>query len=321
MKYIRALNDNCLIMSERKRYNELGDFFKKIFPYKVQKISVNAGFTCPNRDGSKGFGGCTYCNNQTFSPDYCHTEESVEDQIKKGITFFGKKYPDMRYLAYFQAYTNTYGELESLKQKYETAISQPGVVGIIIGTRPDCMPDSLLDYLEELSKRVFVMVEYGVESTSDQTLEYINRGHSYECAEDAVRRTAARGIYTGVHTKFGLTGESEEMIFSHAEKLSELRIVTIKLNQLQLIDNTRMARQFIEKPEKFHIFDIDEYIDLAIDFIERVREDIVIERFVSQSPKELLIAPDWGLKNFEFTAKINKRLVSRDTWQGRLYQA
>ncbi|MGL4293061.1 MAG: TIGR01212 family radical SAM protein [Bacteroidales bacterium] len=303
-----------------KRYNELSDFFSRHFPFKVQKISINAGFTCPNRDGSKGHGGCTYCNNQTFSPDYCHTEESISQQVEKGVFFFGRKYPQMKYLAYFQAYTNTYGELEELKKKYTEALSMPGVVGLIIGTRPDCMPDTLLDYLAELAKKTFVMVEYGVESTSDETLDYINRGHSWECSADAIRRTAARGIITGAHMILGLPGESREQMMEHARLLSELPITTLKLHQLQLIRHTRMAKQYQEEPDKFHLFTADEYIDLAIDFIEQLRPDIVIERFVSQSPKELLIAPDWGLKNFQFTAKVQKRLEERDTWQGKKYQ-
>ena len=302
-----------------KRYNDLGDFLSRHFPYKVQKISINAGFTCPNRDGLKGTGGCTYCNNQTFSPGYCHTPEPIAEQIARGKAFFARKYPQMKFLAYFQAYTNTYGELAELRAKYEEALAQPDVVGLIIGTRPDCMPDELLDYLSELSRQTFVMVEYGVESTLDRTLEYINRGHSWQCSVDAIRRTAARGIITGAHMILGLPGESREEMLAHAARLSALPITTLKLHQLQLIRQTRMARQREEEPEKFHLFEADEYIDLVIDFVERLRPDIVVERFVSQSPKELLIAPDWGLKNFEFTAKVNRRLEERDVRQGRLF--
>lgn len=305
------------IMDSIKRYKDLKELFGKYFKGKVQKISINAGFTCPNRDGSKGFGGCTYCNNQTFSPDYCHTGESVKEQVEKGIRFFSHKYPEMQYLAYFQAYTNTYGDTQSIIAKYEEALSCPGVVGLIIGTRPDCMPDELLDYLTELSRHKFVMVEYGVESTLDRTLEYINRGHDFECSRQTIIRTAERGIIVGAHMILGLPGETPEEIKQHAVKLSELPISTVKLHQLQLIKNTKMARQQKETPELFRLFSADEYIDVAIDFIELLREDIVVERFVSQSPKELLIAPDWGLKNHEFTAKINKRLIERDTRQGK----
>lgn len=299
-----------------KPYKEFGDFLKGIFSGKVQKISINAGFTCPNRDGRKGWGGCTYCNNQTFSPEYCHTEKTVSEQLEEGVRFFSRKYPEMQYLAYFQAYTNTYGELDSLIKKYEEALSYPGVVGLIVGTRPDCVPDALLDYFQELSKEKFVMVEYGMESTLDRTLQRINRGHTQAESEAAIFHTAERGIYTGAHLILGLPGESREEILHHATVLSALPITTLKLHQLQLIRDTRMAREYIEHPEEFHLYSADEYIELVIDFLEKLNPSIVVERFVSQSPKELLIAPDWGLKNFEFTAKVNKRIAERGTWQG-----
>ena len=302
-----------------KPYYELGEFLREIFPdFKVQKISIHAGFTCPNRDGTKGYGGCTYCNNQTFSPAYCHTEQSIREQLESGVRFFARKYPEMRYLAYFQAYTNTYGALEELICKYEEALAFPGVVGLIVGTRPDCMPDALLDYFEQLSRRCFVMIEYGLESTSDETLRRINRGHTQAESASALRRTAARGIYTGAHLIMGLPGEDRAQILHHAEVISQLPVHTLKLHQLQLIRHTRMAQEQQEYPEQFHLYSVDEYIDLAIDFVERLHPAIVVERFVSQSPKELLIAPDWGLKNYEFTAKLQKRMAERQTWQGRL---
>lgn len=304
-------------MTERKRYREFGDFLRERFPFKAQKIAINAGFTCPNRDGSKGRGGCTYCNNQTFNPGYCQTDKSVTDQLAEGVRFFSRKYPEMRYLAYFQAYTSTYGEQERLERLYEEALSYPGVVGLVIGTRPDCVPDRLLDYLARLSERVLVLVEYGVESTLDRTLRRINRGHDFAEAEEAIRRTAARGIAVGAHLILGLPGESRDEILGHADRLSELPLTTLKLHQLQLIRHTRMALEFERQPEDFHLFTVDEYIDLAIDFIERLDPAIALERFVSQSPKELLIAPDWGLKNYEFTARVNRRLAERDSWQGK----
>lgn len=302
-----------------KTYNEFGDFLRALFPVKVQKISLNAGFTCPNRDGTKGWGGCTYCNNQTFSPGYCHTEKSVSQQLEEGIRFFSRKYPEMKYLAYFQAYTNTYGELEALKRKYEEALKHPEVIGLIVGTRPDCMPEALLDYFTHLSRTRFVLIEYGVESTLDRTLQRINRGHTEAQSEAAIRQTAERGIYTGAHLILGLPKESREDILHHADVLSGLPLTTLKLHQLQLIRHTRMAWEYAEQPESFHLYTADEYIDLAIDFLERLNPAIVVERFVSQSPKELLIAPDWGLKNYEFTAKVVKRIAERETWQGRLF--
>ena len=304
-------------MTERKRYREFGDFLRERFPFKAQKIAINAGFTCPNRDGSKGRGGCTYCNNQTFNPGYCQTDKSVADQLAEGVRFFSRKYPEMRYLAYFQAYTSTYGEQERLERLYEEALSYPGVVGLVIGTRPDCVPDRLLDYLARLSEQVLVLVEYGVESTLDRTLRRINRGHDFAEAEEAIRRTAARGIAVGAHLILGLPGESRDEILGHADRLSDLPLTTLKLHQLQLIRHTRMALEFERQPEDFHLFTVDEYIDLAIDFIERLDPAIALERFVSQSPKELLIAPDWGLKNYEFTARVNRRLAERDSWQGK----
>ena len=304
-------------MRTEKRYRDFSDFLSTHFDGKVQKISLHAGFTCPNRDGSIGVGGCTYCNNQTFSPEYCHTGKSITCQLDEGVAFFARKYPDMRYLAYFQAYTNTYGEFSELKRKYEEALAHPGVVGIIIGTRPDCMPDVLLSYLSDLSRRTFVLVEYGVESASDETLRRINRGHDFATSVDAIRRTAAAGVAVGAHMILGLPGESRDMILTHADRLSQLPLDTIKLHQLQLIRGTRMAREYELAPGDFHLYDVDEYIDLAIDFAERLSPSIAIERFVSQSPAELLIAPNWGLKNHEFTARLLRRMRERDSWQGK----
>ena len=307
-------------MYKEMLYNDLSTFLSLHFPFKVQKISINAGFTCPNRDGSIGYGGCTYCNNQTFNPAYCHTDKSVGQQLEEGKRFFSRKYPDMKYLAYFQAYTNTYGELEELKHKYEEALTVADVVGLVIGTRPDCMPDDLLDYLEELNKRIFVLIEYGIESTDDETLKRINRGHTFAQAEEAVVRTAQRGIPVGGHVILGLPGEEREALIRQAERLSRLPLTTLKLHQLQLIKGTRMASEYEKTPELFHLYSVDEYIDLVIDYIEHLRPDLVLERFVSQSPKELLIAPDWGVKNYEFTEKVKKRMRERNAWQGKYYK-
>ena len=307
-------------MTKDVRYNDLSAYLSAHFPHKVQKISLNAGFTCPNRDGTVGYGGCTYCNNQTFNPAYCKTEKTVTEQLEEGKQFFARKYPDMKFLAYFQAYTNTYAELEELKRKYEEALSVPDVVGLVIGTRPDCMPDALLDYLEELNKRTFLIVEYGVESTDNITLQRINRGHTFEVAEEAIRKTAARGIRVGAHIILGLPGEEREALVKQAGLLSSLPLTTLKLHQLQLIKGTRMAAEHEKKPEDFHLYTADEYIDLVIDYVEHLRPDIVLERFISQSPRELLIAPDWGLKNHEFTDKVKKRMRERDAWQGKKYK-
>lgn len=302
-----------------QRYNEFGPWLKNLLGMKVQKISINAGFTCPNRDGSVGVGGCTYCNNQTFNPEYCRTEKSVAQQLEEGKRFFARKYPEMKYMAYFQAYTNTYSELDDLKRKYEDALGVDGVVGLVIGTRPDCVPDNLLDYLAELNRQVCVIVEYGIESVYDKTLERINRGHDYACVVDAVNRTSERGLITGGHVILGLPGESRDDILKCADVLSELPLTTLKLHQLQLIKGTRMAEEYFANPEGFHLFGADEYVDLVIDYVERLRPDIVLERFVSQSPSSLLAIPGWGLKNFEFVEKVRHRMEERNAYQGRLY--
>ena len=303
-----------------QRYNEFGAWLKLQLGCKAQKISLNAGFTCPNRDGKVGLGGCTYCNNQTFNPEYCQTEKSVTQQLNEGKTFFSRKYPEMKYLAYFQAYTNTYAELEILKRKYEEALAVDGVIGLVIGTRPDCMPNSLLDYLEKLNRQTFIMVEYGIESTYDKTLLRINRGHNHACTVDAIERTAERGIFTGGHIILGLPGETRAEMIEEARTLSSLPLTTLKLHQLQLIKGTRMAEEFIASPSEFHLFSADEYIDLVIDFIENLSPEIVLERFVSQSPASLLAIPGWGLKNYEFVDKVRKRMEERDSLQGKTFK-
>ncbi|MDR0874182.1 MAG: TIGR01212 family radical SAM protein [Prevotellaceae bacterium] len=300
-------------------YNDYTSILKQKFAGRVQKILVNAGFTCPNRDGAKGTGGCTYCNNQTFSPEYCRPQKPVGEQVAEGIRFFHHKYEAQQYLVYFQSYTNTYGDISHLIKLYEEALAHPKVIGLAIGTRPDCVSDELLDYFAGLAKRKYLMIEYGIESTNDETLHFINRGHTYAEAENAIFRTAERGISVGAHLILGLPNESREMILSHAEKVSRLPLTALKLHQLQLVKGTQMAAQYAEKPEIFRLYNVEEYIDLVIDFLERLNPAIAIERFVSQSPKELLIAPDWGVKNFEFADKIQKRLTARDTYQGRLY--
>ena len=307
-------------MNTRPLYNEFTLFLKQHFPYKVQKIALNAGFTCPNRDGHTGYGGCTYCNNQTFNPDYCHTGQSITSQLEEGKRFFAHKYPEMKYLAYFQAYTNTYGRLDDLKRKYEEALETDDVVGLVIGTRPDCMPDELLYYLEALNRHCFILIEYGIESTKDATLQRINRGHNFQTAKDTIQRSAACGLLTGGHIILGLPGESHEEMLMQASVLSDLPLTTLKLHQLQLIRGTRMASEYERHPEEFHLFhEVDEYIELVIAFIERLRPDMILDRFISQSPKEWLLAPDWGLKNYEFNHRLQKRMQELDAYQGKKY--
>lgn len=291
-------------------YNDFGTWIRKQFPdFRVQKISIDAGFSCPNRDGKISSGGCTYCDNRTFNPSYCDRKKSISEQLEEGKTFFSRKYPDMKYLAYFQAYTNTYAKVEQLREMYEEALRVEDVVGIVIGTRPDCMSDELLDYLEELNKRTFLLVEYGIESANDDTLRRINRGHDFACSRDAVERTHARGILTGGHIIIGLPGEDAEESLRQAPIISSLPLDILKIHQMQIIKGTRFAQEYAEHP--FHVYSVEEYIDVIVRFIRLLRPDLVLERFVSQSPKELLVAPKWGLKNYEFTNLLNNRLKSR----------
>lgn len=292
---------------------DFSDFLRRYFPEgKVQKITISAGFSCPTRDGSKGKGGCTYCNNKSFSPAHAIRLRGITEQLDEGIAFFRRKYKDMRFLAYFQSYTNTYGDVADCIRKYEEAIAHPDVVGIIIGTRPDCMPDALLVYLAELSKRTFVLVEYGVESTIDRTLERIQRGHDWLCSQETIIRTHEAGILVGAHLILGLPGESREDILSHADRLSALPITTIKLHQLQIIKGTIMAAEYLKDSTDFHLFTEEEYVQLCVDFLHRLRADIVVERFVSQSPPELILAPKWGWKNYQFTHRIRAYLTEQE---------
>ena len=297
-------------------YYDYGTWIRHRFPFRVQKISVDAGFTCPNRDGRLSTGGCIYCDNRTFNPAYCQRQDSITQQLEAGKLFFARKYPEMKYLAYFQAYTNTYASIDHLRQLYEEALRVKDVVGIVIGTRPDCVSDELLDYLEDLNRRTFLIVEYGVESANDETLQRINRGHSFEQSCMAIEKTHQRGILTGAHIILGLPGEDAQESLRQAPVISSLPIDILKIHQMQIIRGTRLAAEFERNP--FHIYDIDEYIHLIASYIQRLRKDLILERFVSQSPKELLIAPHWGLKNHEFTDLLNNYLKQHNIHQGDL---
>lgn len=286
-----------------------GEWLKQQFGYKVQKIALNAGFTCPNRDGTLGRGGCIYCNNQTFNPGYCVTQKSVTQQLLEGKAFFARKYPEMKYLAYFQAYTNTYDTVERCITLYEEALSVPDVVGIVIATRPDCMPEALLDYLTELNRRTFLIVEYGVESANDETLKWINRGHTWQQSIDAIRLTVTRGIRVGIHLILGFPTDTHEELIRQARLVAELPLTTLKLHQLQVIKGTRMAREYEVHP--WPVPTVWEYVQLVKDYIKELPSTILLERFVSSSPADLLIAPKWGLKNHEFIDLLRKSLSER----------
>jgi hypothetical protein len=291
-----------------KYYRDYADFLADIFDGKVQKISINAGLMCPNRDGTIGRGGCAYCNNQAFSPAYGNVGARVAEQLEAGKQFFARKYPTMRYLAYFQSYTSTHGNIDALMSMYEEAAAVDDVVGIIIGTRPDCMPDDLLSRLSELNKRLPVIIEYGAESSHNDSLERVNRCHTWQTTVDAVLRTHSAGLRVGLHFILGLPGESIEMMLETVDRINELPIDTVKFHQLQIVRNTRLGALYEAGQLDVHLFTVDEYVDLCVEIVHRLRKDIAIERFVSQSPDDLLIAPRWGLKNYQFTNLLNNKL-------------
>ena len=290
------------------KFKDYGTWLREQLGAKVQKIAINAGFTCPNRDGRVGWGGCTYCNNQTFNPDYCQTTKSVTEQLEEGKRFFARKYPDMKYLAYFQAYTNTYADVEHCIALYEEALRVEDVVGIVIATRPDCVPDALLDYLAELNRRTFLIIEYGIESANDETLKRINRGHTFADSVLAIKRTAERGIRVGGHMILGLPGEDHDELMRQARLIGQLPLTTLKLHQLQIIRGTKMEEEWQETP--WSLPSVDEYIELVLDYISLLPPTLVLERFVSSSPASLLVAPRWGLKNYEFVNRLNKVIRS-----------
>lgn len=305
-----------------RRFNAYSNYFRNIYGARVQKVSIDAGFTCPNRDGSKGTGGCTYCNNDAFNPSYCEPLKSISLQIEEGITFHKWRYTEaVSYLAYFQAFSNTYAPLEKLKLLYEEALAYPGVIGLIIGTRPDCIDDDKLAYLKKLSEQYYIAIEYGIESCNNKTLARINRGHTFEEAEVAVRKTAALGINTGGHFILGLPGETREEMLNQTSIISALPLTTVKFHQLQIIKGTAMEAEYKANPSDFKLFTWDEYLEFFINVIERLNPSIVIERFTGEAPLRFLTGEGWGKKRTDqIVSLIEKRLEELDTWQGRLYE-
>ena len=329
---------------DNRRFNSYSNYFTKQFGGRVQKISIDAGFSCPNRDGKISTGGCTFCSNEAFNPSYCRPEKSIKQQIEEGIEFHRKRYRRAnQYLAYFQPFSNTYKPLEELKNIYQQALEPidshfpqfpprnemaskgletPKIVGIVIGTRPDLVDEALLQYLNETHKTHYVMLEYGVESVYDETLKRVNRGHDFAAAERAIRMTSEYGIPCGAHFIFGLPGETKAMMLDAADIISQLPMTTVKFHQLQIFKGTTMAEEYLEHPEHFHLFDLEEYIDFVIDFAERLNPDIVIERFAGEVPPRYLISEPWmKLRYDEVLSRIEKRMEERNTWQGKRFLA
>ena len=305
---------------EGKRYNTSAGRYRRLYGERLQKLVIDAGFSCPNRDGTVGTGGCSYCDNAAFHPGYSTPGKSIAQQIDEGIEFHRRRYPKVKhYLAYFQAYSNTYAPLERLKALYEEALSHPSIVGLVIGTRPDCVDEAKLDYLTSLDSSHVIVMEYGIESCYDETLRRINRGHDFETARRAVEMTASRGIDVGAHFILGLPGETREMLLDQCETISSLPLTSVKFHQLQIVKGTRMEKEYAENPGEFLRLGLDEYLDLVIDILERLRPDLCIERVAGEVPPRFVRETPWGLiRNDGILKLLDKRLEERNTWQGRL---
>ncbi|HNY03424.1 MAG TPA: TIGR01212 family radical SAM protein [Bacteroidales bacterium] len=321
-----------------RRFNSYTEYVRRTFGGRMQKVVVDAGFTCPNRDGSKGTGGCTYCDNNAFNPSYCSPAEPLHTQIEKGILFHHVRYRRAtKFLVYFQPYSNTYAPLPKLRELYEEALRYPGVGGLVIGTRPDCIDDEKLSYLWELATRWHIQIEYGVESVYDQTLDRINRKHDFSLSREVILRTHELGLRTGAHFIFGLPGESEEMMLASAARISELPLGSVKFHQLQIVKGTAMEADFRDHPADFHRFTLEGYVRFIVRFLERLNPDIVIERFSGEIPPRFMGMAEkggspvpegqqesppggWGLIRYDAVLRlIESEMERQDTWQGKFY--
>ena len=301
-----------------QRYRRYSDYFRSLFGQRVQKLSVDAGFTCPNRDGSLSTGGCTFCNNSAFTPSYCRPEKSIRQQIDEGNDFHRRRYREAaRYLVYFQAYSNTYAPVGVLRERYTEALAHPDVIGIVVGTRPDCIDEERLDLLARLARDSYVAVEYGIESVCDDTLRRVNRGHDFASAERAVRMTAERGLHTGAHFILGFPDETDSMILDSAAVINRLPLTTVKFHQLQIMRGTPLADEYDAHPERFRKWSIGEYIDLFIELLRRLRADLVVERFAGEAPPRYHHTEGWGLvRNETLWGMLDRRLEELDARQG-----
>ena len=300
-----------------QRYRSFGTFMRTKFGFTVYKVNVDAGFTCPNRDGTLGLSGCIYCNNDSFRPNSCKPTLSLAEQIGNGINHIKKRYKANKFIVYFQPYTNTYAPIETLRELYTEALTQPDIIGLAIGTRPDAIDEQKISMLEELAQKHFILIEYGLQSIYDKSLTFINRGHDYAAFLKAVNMTRNRGIHIGAHLIAGFPTETREEMLAMAEEISSLGIGFLKVHQLQVIKDTPLADMYKENP--FYTFGYGEYVDFIVDFIERTSPDIVFQRLFATAPESILIAPDWGKSRHRMLSDIEKRLEARDTYQGSKY--
>lgn len=307
--------------NHNRRYNAYAPYFTNLFGERVQKISVDAGFTCPNRDGKLATGGCTYCNNNAFNPSYCDPAKPIGQQVKDGIEFHKIRYRRAnKYLVYFQPYSNTYAPLSKLKKLYGAALSQPGVTGLVIGTRPDCVDNEILKYLKQLSENHYIVIEYGVESIYDETLERINRKYTFGQSKETILKSAKYGLKIGAHFIFGLPGESRQMMMESVNTINRLPLKSIKFHQLQIVKSTMMEKDYAAYPGHYDLFSFEEYVDFIIRFTERLNPAFIIERFAGEVPPRFLAVPGWGnIRNDQINVAIEKEMENRDTWQGKFF--
>lgn len=304
----------------KRRFNAASNAIKKEFGTRVQKLTIDAGLTCPNRDGTKSTGGCTFCNNDAFNPPYCKPEKSIIQQIDEGIEFHENRYRTAnQYLAYFQTYSNTYSSVDYLRKIYYEALSHEKVIGLIIGTRPDCVNPGIFALLEEINKEKHLIIEYGIESIYDETLQAINRGHSYKESQDAIIETAKRNIRCGGHIIFGLPGETEEMMLNSASILSKLPLNSLKFHQLQIVKDTKLGADYILHPERYPLFTMDDYILFIIEFLGKLSPKIVVERLAGESQPHLNLGQAWDLRYDQVLQRIEKKMEELDTWQGKFF--
>ena len=319
---------------EGKRYNTFVGYYKRQYGERLQKLVIDAGFTCPNRDGTVGRGGCSFCDNAAFHPSYSTSGKSIAEQIDEGIEFHQVRYRNTKhYLAYFQSYSNTYAPIPRLRELYLAALTHPKIVGIVIGTRPDCVDEEKLDFLAGLKageglgdwhrdgfEHPVVKVEYGIESCYDETLLRVGRGHDVAVAEKAVRMSAERELEPGAHFILGLPGETREMLLGQCRFISSLPLHSVKFHQLQIVKGTRMEKEFAQVPQDFLRLSLPDYLDMVIDILERLRPDLYIERVAGEVPPRFVNETQWGLiRNFQILHLLDERLSERNTWQGRLY--
>jgi uncharacterized protein len=299
-----------------RHYNAFGRHMKDLYGETVYKVNVDAGFTCPNRDGTVAAGGCIYCNNASFRPSECTSAKSVRSQIDNGIPYLRSRYQANKFIVYFQPYTNTYASVDTLEQLYREALDYPEVVGLAIGTRPDCVDEEKIALLENLAKDYFILVEYGLQSIYDRTLEFINRGHSYECFRKAIDLTSGRGIKIGAHIILGFPTETREEMLAMADELSALPIEFLKIHQLQIVKGTTLEGIYSKNP--FPVFGYQEWIEILADFLERLSPDVVLQRLFASSPDEILIAPVWNKTRYELLKDLDEYIERRGSWQGKL---